>query len=751
MLSGHGRYLADVTLPGLLQAAFVRSEVARGTVTGLDVEAARRLPGVVAVYTAADLNPGAGPLWATLYEGAPGPPLRPLAAGDVRFVGDAVALVIAENRYLAEDAAELVELDIEAGPAVVDLRRAASDEVVVHPELGTNIGGRADTLDDAAWAAVTAAAALVVTRTFHQGRATNVPMEARGVVADWDPWTPRLQVWASTQNPHELRVAYARLLGIGEQHVRVFAGDVGGGFGMKLFVTPEEACVVLAAHRLGRPVQWVEDRRENLLAAGHARHDEATITVAVAADGELLGMRMDHLEDVGAFPVGGTASSTSSIRRLLPGPYKVATAQYSGRAVYTNTCGRTAYRGPWVMETTVREQMLDHVARELGMDPLALRLRNVVQAADLPYDTGTGNVYRCVTPAETIEQAAELIGYDQFRVTQADARRAGRCVGIGLAAFIEPTGMGAGMLGTDQATMRVEPSGVVNVYMGTGSTGNSIETTIPQVVAEYLGCALEDVVFHQGDTDSAPWGHGTGGSRSAVVAGGAARAAALELRTKVLRVAAELLEAAPDDLELTASVVSVRGTPSRTVTLSQVAAMVYRRPESLPADIDQGLEVALRYRPRDPYTWSNACHACICEIDTDTGVVDLQRFVVSEDCGVMINPMVVEGQIAGGVAQGIGGALLEHFVYDADGTPATTTFLDYLLPTAMDVPDIEVGHIETRSNSLGGYKGMGEGGAIASPAAVANAVNDALSHLGVQVAQFPMTPTRVLDAIDSAG
>jgi carbon-monoxide dehydrogenase large subunit len=750
MLTGHGRYVADVALPGMLHAAFVRSEVARGRVVHLDVEAARNHPGVHAVYTAADLNAATGPMWATMYEGAPGPPLRPLAGEDVRFVGDALAIVVADDRYVAEDAAALVELDIDPLDAVIDVEAALTGNELVHPELGTNLAAEVDTLDEGAWQAICDGAAHVVTRTFHQGRATNVPMEPRGLVVDWDPWVPELRVWSSTQNTHEVRAAAARVLGVPEHQVRAMSGDVGGGFGMKIFLTPDEVCVVLAAHRLQQPVQWIEDRRENLLAAGHARDDRATISLALDADGHLLGVRVEHLEDVGAFPVGGTGSSIGTINRLLPGPYRIPRFFYSGRAVYTSTCGRTAYRGPWVMETVIREQALDHAARELGIDPLELRRRNVLQPDELPHTAASGAVLDGITPAECLELVASLIGYDEFRREQASARGGGRFVGVGLSMFVEPTGMGAGLLGTDGAVLRITPTGVVNVHLGTGSTGNSLETTIPQIVAEHLGCALDDVVFHQGDTASSPWGHGSGGSRAAVVSGGAARSAALELHDRVVRIAADLLEAAPEDLEVAEGVVAVRGTPTRTVRLADVANHVHRRPEQIAEERLRSLEVAVRFRPPKPYTWSNAAHACTCEVDVETGEIRLVRYAVAEDCGTIINPMVVDGQIAGGVVQGIGGALLERFAYDEIGNPLTTTFLDYLLPTAADVPPIECGHIETPSEAPGGFKGMGEGGAIGAPAAVANAVADALAPFGARLTSIPVGPSDVLDLI-SAG
>jgi len=745
MLTGHGRYVANVSVPGLLHAAFLRSEVARGRIVSVDTEAAQALPGVHAVFTARDLNPMAGPMWATMYgPDAPGPPARPLADGDVRFAGDSVAIVVADTRAVARDACDLIELDVEPLEAVVSLDDARTDRAVVHPELRTNVAAAVDALDDDAWTAARARAAHVVTRTFRQARGCNAPMEGRAVLAHWDPWAPLLTVWASTQNSHEVRAMCARLVGIPEHHVRVIMGDVGGGFGQKIYVSPDEACVILAAYRLEQPVKWVEDRTENLLAAGHARNDVATASLALDGDGHIVALHVEHLEDVGAFPVGSTSSSVSSVRRLVAGPYRIPEVFYTGRSLYTNTCGRVAYRGPWLMETTIREQLLDHAAREIGMDPIELRRRNVIRRQDQPYTSASGVVFDAISPHETIEQAAALLGWDAARAEQERLRAAGRHVGIGMAVFVEPTGIGAGALGTDQATIRIEPSGVVNVYMGTGSTGNSLETTIPQLVAEHLGCALDDVAFHQGDTDSAPWGHGSGGSRAAVVSGGAARAAAIQLRERLVRVAAELLEAAPEDLDVAGGVVSVRGVPARTVSIGDVAKVVHHRPETLPESIDRALEVAVRYRPADVYTWSNACHACLCEVDVETGTVSLKRYVVSEDCGVMINPMIVEGQIAGGVAQGIGGALYEHFVYDGNGNPLTATFADYGLPSAVEVPPIEYGHIETPSRLPGGFKGMGEGGAIGSPSAVANAVADALAPITAGVVSFPLSPGEIV-------
>jgi len=753
LLTGHGTYVDDVVVPGMLHGAFVRSDLARARIVGLDVEAARALDGVRAVLTGADLNPGLGSLQPTMFQADPPPspcaPLRALADGDVRFVGDPVVLVVAESRYVAEDACELVEIEYEPLEAIVDPEAAQEATELVHPELGSNIGMRVPTPPDPELDAAFAGAARVVRERLVQHRHTNVPMETRGVVASYRPSSGELDVWLSTQNPHEARQVCARLTGVPEHLVRVRAADVGGGFGMKYFVQRDELTVVAAARRLGCAIKWIEDRRENLIASMHARADVATVEVALDAEGHFLAARMDHLEDCGAYPVGGNGGVGPFAAMLFPGPYRLPRMGFTSTSVWTNTCGRGAYRGPWMFESVAREEMVDLVARAIGMDPLELRRRNVVRADELPFTTAMGMELDHVTPAETLEQAVEILGYEAFRDEQRRAfEHEGRLLGVGIGLYVEPTSMSSGPIGVETATVRVQPSGTVTVMLGTGSHGQGVETTMAQVVAEHLGVELDDVVVVQGDTASAPFGAGTGGSRTAVVAGGAARAASLDVREKAVLIAAHLLEAAPEDVELEDGRAYVRGTPSRGVGLADVARLAYNDPGALPAGVAPGLEATVSYQA-PPITWSNACHACTVEVDAQTGIVTVARYVVSEDCGVMINPMIVEGQIAGGVVQGIGGVLYEHVVYDEAGTPLTTTFLDYLVPTASEVPTIEYGHIETRSSTPGGHKGMGEGGAIGSPPAVFNAVADALALRGVKVTEQPLTPSRILEALAS--
>jgi carbon-monoxide dehydrogenase large subunit len=751
LLAGRGRYADDVTLPGQLHAAFLRSDVAAGRIVSIDTTAARALPGVRAVFTGADLNKVSGPLWTTT-NGPPelGPPLNPLAGDDVRFVGDPIALVVASSRYVAEDACELIQVDIEPATPVCTLEEAMAEGApVVHPELGTNVFEEPRP-DDPELDAILGSAAHVVTRTFAMARVTNVPMEGRGLVASWDSHAGELRVWPSTQSPHEIKAFASRVLGIGESRVRVEFGDVGGGFGQKMFPTRDEAAVLLAAKLVGRPLKWIEDRRENLIAANQARHDIATLTMALDTEGHFLAATFHLLEGVGSYPAGGgIAAGGMLVAMMFTGPYRIPKVGFSSTTVLTNTCGKAPFRGPWAVETIAREQMVDEVARAIGMDPLELRRRNVIRQSDLPYSLPSGLVYDIVTPEETLEQAVSMVDWGALRASLGSAEAGGPHVGVGISLFVEPSAVGFGAWGTEAATVRIDVTGQVEVYMGCGSHGHSLETTIPQVVADHLGCAIEDVTLRQGgDT---PYGPGTGGSRSAVILGGAAQSASTTLREKVVAVAAHLLEAAPEDLEVAGSVVSVRGTPAKSLSFAELAATAYLNPPAMPPGMDAGLESSTRFSPPAPFTWSNACHVCVSEVDERTGVVAIRRYVVSEDCGVMINPMVVEGQIAGGVVQGIGGTLYEEMAYDASGNPLATTFLDYLVPTAGEVPDLEYGHVETPSASLGGYKGLGEGGAIASPAAVANSVNDALARVGARVDQFPMTPARVLEAIDGAG
>jgi len=752
-LTGRGQYVDDVFLPNTLHVAFARSHVARGNITTVDTTAAAEMPGVVAVYTAADLNhlvldhlvDGEGPLVANR-------PFRVLAKGDVRCVGEPIVMVVADSRYRAEDAVDMIEIDIEALQPIVNSDGALADDApIVHPDMESNLYAEVPAVDNPELEQVFSSAPVVVTETFEQHRYATVPMETRGILASWEPYRDELTIWISTQGPHGVRSLAARALGLDDSRVRVIMPDVGGAFGLKMNPRPEELATIGATHQLGRPVKWIQDRRENLLVDDHARDDQATVSIAADEDGKILAAKVDFLEGAGAFPAA-FGSSAVLTTMIFPGPYHVPAYGSSSRTVLTNTAGRGSYRGPWMFETVAREQMMDVLAARLDIDPLELRRRNAIRDEDMPHTMVSGVTYDQMTAAANLEQAAEKIGYQELREQQLAWRAEGRLIGIGVSLFAEPTAMAFGWMSTDAAIVRIGPNGRADVFTSAASHGQSLETTLAQVVADELGIDIAHVRVVQGDTAATPLGPGTGGSRSAVIPGTAARNAAHEVRERMIAIVAHLLEASPEDMEIVDGRVQVLGTPTKGMTVSEVAEKAYTEPASLPPGLPLGLEAQSRYTPDGFATWANACHICVCEVDPATGAVEILRYLVSEDCGVMINPNVVEGQIAGGVVQGIGGVLYEHLPYDEQGNPLATTFVDYLLPTAAEVPDIEYEHIETPApTNPGGHKGLGEGGAIAAPPAVINAVADALAPLGAQVRSQPLGPADIVDLIEAAG
>jgi carbon-monoxide dehydrogenase large subunit len=749
LLTGHGCYVDDVTVAGLLHAHFLRSEVARGRIAHLDVTAAATAEGVVAVLTGAELNGRvAGDMHGTLSMNDRGP-LTPLADTDVRHVGDPVALIVATSRYLAEDAAELIDVRYETSKPVVNMEEAATAVATpVHPGLDSNVVATSEVPIDDELRQIFETAPHVITETIRQHRYLPVPMETRGVLADYRPETGQLQIWVSTQSPHDVRTCASRITGVPHHRVRVVMGDVGGGFGQKAYLARDEQTVILAARVLGRPIKWIEDRRENLIAATHARAERVTVTMAADAEGHLLGAHLDHLEDSGAYPVMMTGGAAHYVMLMFSGPYRMSKLAWRTTSVYTNTCSRAPYRGPWQLESLARERVLDIMARKVGIDPLEIRRRNVIHRTELPRPLASGLMLEEVSPEETLEQAIGLLDYDAFRAEQARLRAEGRYTGVGIGLYIEPQ-PGMGPYGVEPAQIRIQLDGHVDVYLGSGSHGQGLETTTAQLVAEELGIGTDDISVHQGDTDATPFAFGTGGSRSGPILGAAIRQTAKAVRARVITIAAHLLEAAPEDLQMADGSISVAGTPTRAVTLAQVAATAYLNPAGLPPGVEPGLDITTRYQA-PMFMFSNACHVCTVEVNPITGAIKILRYIVSEDCGVMINPNLVEGQIDGGVVQGIGGALYENFVYDDDGNPLTTTFLDYLLPTASEVPDIEHGHVETPATTPGGFKGVGEGGAIGAPPAVVNAVADALAALGVTTLNQPLDPAGVVAAIDAA-
>jgi aerobic carbon-monoxide dehydrogenase large subunit len=751
LLTGRGSYVDDVQLPGMLHAYFVRSPFAHATIRGIDTAAALAVPGVHFVFTAADLNPGMKEQWHTSIGAmSPETPRPPLAEDEVRFAGDPVALVVADSRYIAEDAAELVDVDYEPLPTVVDYKTAEDADALVHESHGSNVAAQLNGLPVSKLEDVFASSAHVVTETIYQQAYAPVPMEGRGLVVDWSNTTGELTIHSATQSPHEVRLFCSRLLGLPEHRIRVIMRDTGGGFGQKVLVQRDEMCLMLAAPKVGAPVKWVEDRRENLLAAGKSRHEHADATMAFDGDGMIQAAHIDFVSDCGAYPTPWPMGPAAAVGMLFPGPYRVPRAGFATKSIYTNTVGRTAYRGPWQFETLAREMLLDIAARRMGMDPMELRRRNLIRRDELPYANPNGMTYDSISPIETFEQALEMLDYDAFRAEQTQARANGRYLGVGLANYVEPSTPGFGAYATEAATIRVEPSGMVNVYIAGGSTGNSLETTVIQLTADALGVNIEDVNTIQGDTAVTGFGAGAAGSRSASMTAGAVRDTSVILRERIVAIAAHRFEAAVEDIDIAESRAFVRGSPTIGISLAELAALAYFEPAALPPGVSAGLEASARYTAAVPTIWVNATHVCTCEVDVTTGLVTLLRYIVSEDCGPMINPNVVEGQIAGGVAQGIGGALYEHLAYDEDGNPVTTTFVDYLLPTACEIPVIEYGHIETPSPGPGGYKGVGEGGAIGAPPCVVNAVADALSPFGVTATRLPLAPSRIVELLDEA-
>lgn len=745
-LTGRGCFVDDIVLPGMLHAAFVRSPHARARIRSIEVDAARRSPGVAAVFTGRDLLEAG-----LVFEGEAmyGYRMPVLAWEEVRYVGEPVALVVADSRYRAEDAALSVKVDYQPERPVLDMEEALRDEVRIHRGQSNIFYHKEFTSDgfDEFWRR----AERRLQARFRTERQTAASIETRGAIAVWEPGSRRAILYLSSQSPHTVRSELARLFGWPEVQLRVVAPDVGGAFGMKAAIYPEEVAVLFAATRLHRPVKWIADRRESLLADVHARDDLHEVEVAFDGDGTIWAIR-DHLVADGgaypAFPFSGAVGETSLAARILTGPYRIPAVSYRIDCVLTDKTPLGAYRGVWgPIATFVQEGIVTRVARAVGLDPVEVRRRNLIRAEDFPYQTPTGLVYDPGSYAEAMEAALHHFGYQAFRREQVSLRQEGRLVGVGVSVFVEPSafaGSEAGEVPYESCLLRMEPSGQVIAALGLGPSGQGHETTIAQVIADELGIAPEAVVVLHGDTDTVPYGGGTGGSRSAVTGGGAARRAARRVREKILRIAAHLLEADPGDLVLEGGRVHVHGVPARSLALEEVAYAAYLRTGELPPDLEPGLEALARYAPPAEMTFSNGCHVALVEVDRLSGQVRVLRYVVANDCGRLINPTIVEGQIQGGVAQGVGSAFLEWLHYDADGQLLTTTLADYLLPTAPDVPNIEILHLETPSANEGGVKGMAEGSLIASPAALALAVQDALEPLGVEVGTLPLTPDRVL-------
>jgi aerobic carbon-monoxide dehydrogenase large subunit len=758
LLTGAGTYTDDVHPRDALEACFVRADVAGAPIDGIDLEAARALPGVVAVLTDADL--GAEGLTPVLDRPDFVATEMPLLARDrVRYAGEPVAIVLAESAYLAEDGADLVRISLGDASPVLSFEEALAGAGPVHDEAPDNVLLDVAFRDDPDLDGVLAGAALVLEETFSTARVTAAPMESRATVASWDPREERLLVWTSTQIPHLVRTAIASSLELPEGRVRVVAPDVGGGFGQKCVVAREELVVAVAAYRTRRAVRWAEDRRENLIGGFQGHEQRYHVRAGFDAEGRLLGIDLDLLCDVGAY---SCFPFTCGVEPLMaagefPNAYKLPHYRVRTRGVTTTKAPMAPYRGVSRPQSCfVLERLLDLAATELGVDRAEVRRRNVIRKEEFPYTGLTGNVYDDASYLEALEAGLDAVGYADWPRRQAEARQQGRLLGLGFSCFSERTGYGTptfaarGMVvtpGYETARMSMDPTGSVEVAVGASAHGQGHRTSLAQVVADELGIHPEQVRIIQGDTDATPYGWGTFASRGAAVSGGACKLAAGELRAKLRRIAACLLEADEEDLELRDAHVAVRGAADRSLPLQEVARIAHHERHRLPPGEEARLEVRAQFDP--PGTFSNAAHLAIIEVDPGTGGVSFLDYVVAEDCGVVINPLIVDGQVRGGVAQGIACALYEELRYEADsGQCTTSTFMDYLVPTAAEIPPIRIIHLETPATTTEtGAKGMGEGGVIGAPAAVANAVADALAEHDVRIDRLPIRPADLITAL----
>ncbi len=763
LLTGQGSFVDDRKLPGLLHVAFCRANVPHARIGKIEFAAAAAMPGVVAVVRAEDIADASRSLRATSrmadYYATE---LPVLAVDKVRYVGEPVVAIVAESRAQAEDAADLVEIDYTILPPLTDPEVAGeAGAPLLHEDAPGNIiftrqFARGD-VDEAM-----ASAALRVKKRFRMRRKTPGALEGRGYLANYEPGRRRLTLYSSTQVPGIIKDALAEILVMPGNRVRVVAGDVGGGFGSKASLYSEEVLVCILSRRLLRPVKWISDRLEDLISTSQAFDEIVDAELALDAEGNILALEADVVGDIGAYSIYPWTAALEPVQvvSFLPGPYRVPA--YRGRVRGIATCKPPTgpYRGVGrPISTFVMEGLIDMAARRLSIDPVILRRRNLVAVAELPYRAPSGLVWDKVDFDACLTATCDLLGLEQMRSEQARARAQGRWYGIGFAAYAELTGIGSrisaapGMpinTGTESAHLRIDSSGAVTASFGIASHGQGLETTLAQVVAEELGARIEDIEVVQGDSAAVAHGTGTYASRSAVLAGGAATISARTLKNKIFDAASQLLETSVQDLEIVDSEIKVVGT-DRTMSFLQLARAVYSEMGRLPKEVREKINLEAN-ETYDPYfgTTTPACHAVALEIDPQTYAIKIHRYAVSEDCGRVINPLIVDGQVHGGVAQGIGAALLEEVVHDAEGQILTASLVDYLLPSAVEVPRMEVQHIQTGTpDNVGGFRGLGEGGTIGAPAAIANAISDALAHLEVEIDELPVTPERLFRLLEN--
>ncbi len=764
-LTGKGRYTDDITLTGQTYAAFVRSPHANATINSIDASAALALPGVHAVLTGEDMKAaGVNPIppgW--LHPGIQIAEFRALAVGRVSHVGNAVAVVIADSPRIARDAADLVDVDYTDHPAIVDGAAAlAPGAPQVHPEIPGNVVFNWQLGDAAATDAAIAGATTVVRQHLVNQRMIANAIEPRASIANYDAASDELTLYVTSQNPHVHRLIMgAFVLGIPEHKFRVIAPDVGGGFGSKIFIYPEECVVAWASKTIGRPVKWTATRSESFLTDAHGRDHDTDVEMAFDAQGKIVGLKVKTVANLGAYlTLFAPAVPTYLYGTLLSGQYNIPAIHVDVTAAYTHTTPVDAYRGAGRPEATyVLERTLDVAAAQLGIDPAELRRRNLVAPDAFPFQTAVALQYDSGNYEPALDKALQLIDYPARRAEQKAGRANGKYIGIGLSAYIEACGLApshiVGSLGAqaglyESGVVRVHPTGKVTVLTGSHSHGQGHETTFAQIVAQELGCSIDDVEIVHGDTGRIPFGMGTYGSRSGAVGGAALFGSLQKVKEKGRLIAAHLLEAAPDDVDFAGGNYFVKGSPSRAKGFGEVSLAAYLA-HNLPPDMEPGLEATTFFNPSN-FVFPFGVHIAIVEVDAETGRVQLQRYVAVDDFGNVINPMIVDGQLHGGIAQGAGQALWEGAQYDANGQLLTGSMMNYALPKAEFLPMFETDRTVTPSpvNPLG-VKGAGEAGTIASTSAVANAVIDALSHFGITHLDMPLTPSKIWSAIQSAG
>jgi aerobic carbon-monoxide dehydrogenase large subunit len=761
LLTGSGEYTADRKPDRPLHLAFRRSEQPHARITRIDTAAAQTAPGVVAVFTANDIADDFKPVipfsrMANYYA----TPIMPLASDKVRYVGEAVVAVVATSRYLAEDALELIEIEYEPLKAVSRGEQAIGEDApLLHEKAGTNVliareFKKGDVEVDLSGAAVR------VSGRFEMTRKAPLAMEPRSYSAEYDGRRRAITLYTSSNIPGIVRDAISESLGLPGSRLRVVAPDVGGSFGSKGSLYPEELLICIAARKLGRSLKWTADRLEDISSSSQAFAEVVDAEMGFDTNGVAVALQADVVGDVGAYSIYPWTCGLEPVQvvSFLPGPYKIRSYRGAARGVATCKPPTGPYRGVGrPMATFVTERLMDLGAKALGLDPLEIRRRNLVRAEEFPYRIGSGIIWDKTGFVECLEAAAEAAAYEELRARQTDARQQGRLFGIGIASYAELTGIGSriavapGMpinTGSETAKISIDSTGAVTAAFGVASHGQGLETTLAQIIADDLGARFEDIRVIHGDSDAVLMSTGTYASRSAVLGGGAAKHASSLLRDKIKRVASHLLEANHDDIEVAAGKVFVTGT-DRAVTLKQIAKAVYSDMKTLPVEAREELSASYTYDPINGTT-AAATHIAAVEVDPTTCFVRILKYLVAEDCGRIINPMIVDGQVHGGVAQGIGAALFEELVYDEDGQLLSASLVDYMIPSAPEVPDMDVVHIESESAVAGGFRGMGEGGTIGAPAAIANAIADALSPLDIDVSLLPMTPERIFRLMEQA-